>query len=105
MNKHFNSIGEFEKWLRSEYSLTGYVNYSECWGIFSSLGNFERCFEKNYYTELTPKEEDFLRGKILSHNHPFDTTFSIPDVLTWSNLKMKEIRCVRVFWTHSIKSR
>jgi hypothetical protein len=117
----FQNIEHFENWLREVHiprTLTIRrvpipntfdeidANKTECWGIFSSNGEFERCCQ--VYPETTlenfPEFENSLRGKIFSHNHfSSNSTLSIGDVFLWANLQMKEIRAVTENCTYVIK--
>lgn len=120
----FENVQEFENWLREVHiprtliesriplsiSIDGFdeidSNKIECWGIFSSNGEFERCclvYPKTHL-ERFPEFENYLKGKIFSHNHfSSDSTLSIGEVLLWANLKMKEFRAVTEHCTYLIK--
>lgn len=90
----YGSIDEFDRWLHDVYIPVTQSNFTECWGIFSANGRFERQFETSFYMILTPELESDLQGKILSHSHPTDSTFSLSDLKTWAGLKIKEIRAI-----------
>jgi hypothetical protein len=99
----FKNITYFETWLRMTYYPIALVKNTECLGIFSTENRFERACQKHADSQNTSDFEEFLRGKILSHNHPSDSTLSCSDILVWANLEMKEIRAVTDLWTYSIK--
>ena len=118
----FRDVGDFESWLRREHiPKTKIINIQdcpdrddglidinkiECWGVFGSNGEFERCcfvYPKTHLDNF-PEFENFLRGKIFSHNHfSSDSTLSVGEVLLWANLKMREIRAVTENHTFIIK--
>jgi hypothetical protein len=116
----FKNIIHFETWLRTIYiprTLTARiiddprlpylidVNKTECWGIFSSYETCEKCCQVYPETNLQefPEFEEFLRGKIFSHNHSSNTTLSTGEVILWANLQMKEFRAVTQNGTFVIK--
>jgi hypothetical protein len=90
----YTSIDEFDRWLHDVYIPATRTDFTECWGIFSTDGRFERYHHTSYITILTPDLENALRGKIQSHNHPTDSPFSLFDLKTWAALKMKEMRVI-----------
>ena len=117
----FANVQEFETWLRQQYipktktmniqdcpGRNDYlidINKTECWGIFSPSEECLKCCLVYPQTNLKnfEKFEDFLRGKIFSHNHLTNTTLSLPDVLTWANLHILEFRAVTEDCTYIIK--
>ena len=99
----FKDIIDFETWLRMKYFQIALIKNIECLGIFSSEKSFERACQKYPNSQNTSDFENFLRGKIVSHNHPSDSTLSCSDVLVAANLGLKEIRAVTTLWTYSMK--
>ncbi len=99
------SVGDFEKWLRDVYIPVTEGDFTECWGIFSKDGHFEKYYHKSFYSVLTEEEKRDIRGKIISHNHPTGSTFSYSEVLTWADLEMTELRVVTKTHTFSLKPR
>lgn len=90
----YENIDQFDNWLNNVYIPNTPGEFTECWGIFSKEGKFERYYHKKSYTLLTEEEVNDLRGKKVSHNHPSGHTFSYEDIKTWANLKMSELRVV-----------
>ena len=101
----YNCIDDFDRWLHDVYIPATRGDFTECWGIFSAGGQFEKYYHVPFMQALTQEIEKDLKGKIMSHNHLTDSTFSVEDVKTWAGLKMRELRVVTATSRFSIKPR
>jgi hypothetical protein len=99
----YDSIDDFDEWLHAVYIPATLGDFTECWSVFSADGHFEKYYHMSFMQCLTPEMENDLKGKIMSHNHPTDSTFSVDDVKTWAALKMVEMRVVTSTSRYSIK--
>lgn len=100
--KIHSSVEDFEKWLCDVYIPNTEEDLTECWGVFSNDRKLEKTYHKIFISGLNHAEITDLRGKILSHNHPSEETFSDDDIFTFASLEMMEFRVVSPTQTFSI---
>jgi len=110
--KHFDHISDYERWLHQEVCLKPAEVPREYVGIFSSYEKYLRYFriDPNRETgklewQFTSDIDKFIRGKIVTHNHPSGNTFSYNEVVTCADLEFQEFRVVTKEYIYSLKPR
>jgi hypothetical protein len=108
--ENFNSLDEFETWLHHEVCLKPDFRPREYVGIFNPDGTFVEIIiidqdeiSGALIEELSPEQDRLLEGKIVSHNHPSEHTFSYEEVLTCFDLNYSEFRVITPFYTYILK--
>jgi hypothetical protein len=109
---NFNSLDEFETWLHHEVCQNASLSAQEFVGVFNPDGTFVDIFtitqnecSGTLIEVLTPEQDRLLRGKIVTHNHPSESTFSYLEVLTCFDLDYCEFRVLTPFFTYILKKK
>lgn len=97
-NKIFRKMHRTEKKIRENSYETGFV-YNNINGnkLWEHVGN------KDSVDISDASQKGFLKGNILTHNHPRGTSLSFPDIAVLVYHDMKEIRAVGKDYIHSMK--
>lgn len=91
-----NAIRKIEKSISEERTEIAYIFDDDGTIIFSKSDG------KKDYVEFTPSQVEKLKGKILSHNHPSGSTFSVEDINMFEKMSIKEIRATTKSGTFSL---
>lgn len=114
----YENITEYEIWLHDEICMREDIFLGEFLGIFSNNGKFikriyiplrthknnsDNLIDISISHNLTEEEKDHIRGNILSHNHPSNSSFTYQEILGAADLNVNESRIITLDWIYSIK--